>query len=301
MRAIASGTISFGLVSIPVKLYSATESSASISFNLLHKDCGSRLKQQYICQKDNQIVPRDQMIKGYEFAKDQYVTFSPEELKELEEKSSEAIEIAEFVPAARIDSLYFDKPYFLGAEKGGEKAYRLLARAMSESGRVGLARYAARGKQYLVMLRPTEDGRIVMQQLHYADEVRSSKDVPLADGEVREQELKLAMQLIDQIAHETFNPQAYEDEVRKRVQAQIQRKVEGQEISVSATEEPKAQIIDLMEALKASLAKKGEAKAQAQAAKAAEPAAAAPVEERKAPKRAARADKAEKKTKASKE
>lgn len=298
MRAIASGTISFGLVSIPVKLYSATESSSSISFNLLHKDCGSRLKQQYICQKDNQIVSRDQMIKGYEFAKDQYVTFSPEELKELEEKSSEAIEIAEFVPAARIDSLYFDKPYFLGAEKGGEKAYRLLARAMSESGRVGLARYAARGKQYLVMLRPTEDGRIVMQQLHYADEVRSSKDVPIADGEVREQELKLAMQLIDQIAHETFNPAAYEDEVRKRVQAQIQRKVEGQEISVSATEEPKAQIIDLMEALKASLAKKGEAKA---AAAKTEAEAAAPVEDRKSPKRAARGEKSEKKTKASKE
>src|ERR1700730_3636925 len=150
-RSIGSLTLSFGLVSIPVKLYSATESSSSISFNLLHKDCGSRLKQQYIWQKDNQIVSRDQMIKGYEFAKDQYVTFSPEELKELEENSSEAIEIAEFVPAARIDSLYFDKPYFLGAEKGGEKAYRLLARAMSESGRVGLARYAARGKQYLVM------------------------------------------------------------------------------------------------------------------------------------------------------
>src|SRR5437868_10547494 len=104
MRAIASGTISFGLVSIPVKLYSATESSASISFNMLHKDCGSRLKQQYICQKDGQIVPRDQTVKGYEFAKDQYVQFTPEELKELEEKSSEAIEIAEFVPAARIDS-----------------------------------------------------------------------------------------------------------------------------------------------------------------------------------------------------
>jgi DNA end-binding protein Ku len=263
---------------------------------MLHKSCGSRLKQQYICQKEGVIVPREDTIKGYEFAKDQYVTFTPEELKELEEKASEAIEIAEFVPAAKIDSLYFDKPYFLGAEKGGEKAYRLLARAMTDSGRVALARYAARGKQYLVMLRPTEDGRLVMQQLHYADEVRQSKDVPIADGEVREQELKLAMQLIDQIAHETFNPQAYEDDVRKRIQAQIQRKVEGQEVSISAPEEPKAQIIDLMEALKASLAKKGESKAPA-----AEAAPAAADEERKAPKRAARAEKSEKKTKSSKE
>ncbi len=296
MRAIASGTISFGLVSIPVKLYSATESSSSISFNMLHKSCGSRLKQQYICQKEGVVVPREDIVKGYEFAKDQYVQFTPEELKELEEKSSEAIEINEFVPAAKIDSLYFDKPYFLGAEKGGEKAYRLLARAMTESGRVALARYAARGKQYLVMLRPTEDGRIVMQQLHYADEVRQSKDVPIADGEVREQELKLAMQLIDQIAHETFNPQAYEDDVRKRIQAQIERKVAGQEVSISAPDEPKAQIIDLMEALKASLAKKGEARPQPAAAEAA-----LVEEERKAPKRAARADKSEKKTKASKE
>jgi DNA end-binding protein Ku len=300
MRAIASGTISFGLVSIPVKLYSATESGATISFNLLHKDCGSRLKQQYLCQKDGQVVARDQMVKGYEFAKDQYVQFTPEELKELEEKSSEAIEIVEFVPASQIDSLYFDKAYYLGPEKGGDKAYRLLARAMTDSGRVALARYAARGKQYLVMLRPSPDHRLVMQQLHYADEVRSAKEVPITDGEVREQELKLAMQLIDQIAHETFNPAAYEDDVRKRIMEQIERKVAGQEVSIAPTEEPKAQIIDLMEALKASLARKdaGAAPPSAAAADDGEEAA----EDRRAPKRAASARKSEKKEKkASKE
>jgi DNA end-binding protein Ku len=273
-RAIGSATVSFGLVSIPTKLYSATESGASISFNLLHKSCGSRLKQQYLCIKEGTVVERGDMVKGYEFQKDQYVTFTPEELKELEEKATQTIEITEFVPASQVDPVYFDKAYYLGPDKGGEKAYRLLSRAMKQSGRMALAKYAARGKQYLVMLRPGEDEKLVMQQLHYSDEVRSAKDVPIADGEVREQELKLAMQLIDQISRETFNPEAYEDEVRKRIQEQIDRKVAGQEIAVSPVEAPKAQIIDLMEALKASLGKKAEAPAaEAKPAKRAEPAA----------------------------
>ena len=158
-RAIAGATISFGLVSIPVKLYAATQASAGVSFNLLHSKCGTRLKQQYICPRDNEIVGRDDMVKGYEFAKDQYVTFTPEELKSLEEKATQSIDIAEFVPLSAIDPVYFDRPYYLGPEKGGDKAYRLLAEAMRESGRAALARYAARGKQYLVMLRPSADGR----------------------------------------------------------------------------------------------------------------------------------------------
>jgi DNA end-binding protein Ku len=257
-RAIAGGTISFGLVSIPVKLYSATQASAAISFHLLHAKDNSRLKQQYVCPQDNEIVPRDEMIKGYEFAKDQYVTFSPEELKALEEKATQTIEIAEFVPIQKIDPVYFDKAYFLGPEKGGEKAYRLLCQAMRETGRTGLARYAARGKQYLVMLRPTteEPGGLVMQQLLYADEVRSFSEVPIADAEVREPELKLAKQLIDQIASETFDPTQYEDDVRKRTQADIDRKVKGQDIATAEPAPEPARIIDLMEALKASLGKK---------------------------------------------
>ena len=283
VRAIGSATVSFGLVSIPVKLYSATEAGSSISFNLLHKDCGSRLKQQYLCVKENVIVDRADMVKGYEFAKDQYVTFTTDELKELEEKSTQAIEITEFVPAAQVDPVFFDKAYYLGNEKGGEKAYRLLARAMAESGRVALAKYAARGKQYLVMLRPTSDDKLVMQQLRYADEVRDSKEVPVADADVKEGELKLAMQLIDQIARETFNPDAYEDEVKTRVQEQIDRKVAGQEIAISPTEAPKAQIIDLMEALKASLGKRAAPPPKKEAV------ADASEEERKAPKRSERA------------
>src|SRR5499427_11024745 len=172
-RAISTGSISFGLVSIPVKLYSTNQPAAGISFNLLHKKCNTRLKQQYICPTDNEIVSRDDMVKGYEFAKDQYVTFTPEELKSLEEKATGSIDIAEFVPLAAIDPVYFDRPYYLGPEKGGDKAYLLLAEAMRETGRAALARYAARGKQYLVMLRPAADGRaLILQELLYSDEVR---------------------------------------------------------------------------------------------------------------------------------
>jgi DNA end-binding protein Ku len=274
-RAIAGATVSFGLVSIPVKLFAATQASASVSFNLLHKKCNTRLKQQYICPTDNEIVHRDDMVKGYEFSKDQYVTFTPDELKALEEKATGSIDIAEFVPLAAIDPVYFDRPYYLGPEKGGDKAYLLLAEAMRESGRAALARYAARGKQYLVMLRPTQDGRaLVLQQLLYADEVRSLADVPLPDGEVREPELKLAKQLIDQIASETFDPTQYRDEVKERIQADIEKKVAGHDIAEAAepSAEP-ARIIDLMAALKASLGKGKAGGAAPEPADAEEPAA----------------------------
>jgi DNA end-binding protein Ku len=285
-RAIAGATISFGLVSIPVRLYPATQSSAAISFNLLHKKCGSRLKQQYVCPRDGEIVSRDDMVKGYEFAKDQYVTFTPEELKALEEKATQSIDIAAFVPLAAIDPIYFERPYYLGPEKGGDKAYLLLAEAMRETGRAALARYAARGKQYLVMLRPTADGRgLVLQELLYADEVRPLAEVPLPGGEVREPELKLAKQLIDQIASETFDPTQFRDEVRERIQADIERKVQGQDISESAPAPEPARIIDLMAALKASL---GKAAARTQAA--AGPETATPAEEPETRRAAHRSD-----------
>ena len=251
-RPIAGATISFGLVSIPVRLYPATQSTAAISFNLLHKKCGSRLKQQYICPRDNEIVSRDEMVKGYEFAKDQYVTFTPDELKSLEEKATQSIDIDAFVPLEKIDPIYFEKPYYLSPEKGGDKAYLLLAEAMRESGRAALARYAARGKQYLVMLRPEGEG-IVLEQLRYADEVRSFEEVPIERAEVKPAEMTLARQLIDQSSSETFEPAKYTDEVREKMLELIQQKVEGKEITVAPAEEPKTQIIDLMAALKASL------------------------------------------------
>src|SRR3982751_2720055 len=196
-RSIGSLTISFGMVSIPVKLFSATEASRAISFNLLHKTCGSRLKQQYTCVKEEIPVSREDMAKGYEFAKDQYVMFTPEERKALEEAGTHTADITEFLPIDSIDPVYFDKAYYLGPDKGGAKPYALLARALRDTKRCALGRWAARGKQYIVMIRPVEDG-LVMQQLLYAGEVRSIKDLDIPHMDVKEAELKLAKQLIDQ-------------------------------------------------------------------------------------------------------
>jgi DNA end-binding protein Ku len=285
-RSIASLTISFGLVSIPVKLFSATEASKAISFNLLHKGCGSRLKQQYLCLKEEIPVAREDMVKGYEFAKDQYVIFTPEELKAMEEAGTHMAEITEFVPIDSIDPVYFDKAYYLGPDKGGAKPYALLAKALRESERCALGRWAARGKQYIVMIRPVEDG-LVMQQLLYADEVRSIKDIEIPPTDVKDAELKLAKQLIDAQASDTFDPGAYTDEVRARVEAAVQKKVEGQEITMLDAPEAGAQVIDLMEALRASLERKaappskakgasGDGRKPPKRAQAAEPAAATP-------------------------
>src|SRR5438876_2690729 len=261
-RSIASLTISFGMVSIPVKLYSATEASKAISFNLLHKACGSRLKQQYLCVKEEVVVPREDMVKGYELAKDQYVMFSPEELKAMEEVGTHSAEITEFVPLKTVDPVYFDKAYYLGPDKGGAKPYALLARALRESGRCALGRWAARGKQYIVMIRPVEDG-LVMQQLLYAGEVRSIKEIEIPKTEVKDAELKLAQQLIEQQASDHFDPSAYTDEVHARIEAAVQKKVEGQEITMAEAPEGGAQVIDLMEALRASLEKKAPKPAKA--------------------------------------
>jgi DNA end-binding protein Ku len=267
------------MVSIPVKLFSATEASRAISFNLLHKTCGSRLKQQYMCVKEEVPVAREDMAKGYEFEKDQYVMFSPEELKALEEAGTHTADIAEFVPIESIDPVYFDKAYYLAPDKGGAKPYALLTRALRESGRCAVGRWAARGKQYIVMIRPVEEG-LVMQQLLYAGEVRSMKEIEIPKTEVKDAELKLAQQLIEQQSSDKFDPAAYTDEVRTRVEAEVQKKVAGQEITMTEAPEGGAQVIDLMEALRASLEKK----------KPSAPAKAPDAEARKAPKRAQQAE-----------
>lgn len=261
-RSIASLTISFGLVSIPVKLYSATEAGRAISFNLLHKTCGTRLKQQYICPKDEVVVPREDMVKGYEFTKDQYVMFTPEELKALEETGTHTADITEFVPIESVDPVYFDKAYYLAPDKGGAKPYALLVKALRETKRSALGHWAARGKQYIVMIRPVENG-LVMQQLLYSTEVRSISEIDIPKTDVKDAELKLARQLIEQQASNKFDPNAYKDDVRERIEASIQKKIEGQEISVAESTEPSggAQVIDLMEALRASLDKKPAANA----------------------------------------
>lgn len=251
-RAIASGQIAFGLVSIPVKLFSAAESSEKIAFHMLHKDCGSRIQQQLFCPKDGRTIDRSETAKGYEFAKGQYVLFSEDELKALEEKSTQAIEISEFLPKETIDPIYFSKAYYLAPDRGGDRAYTLLCKAMTETGRWALGKYAARGKQYLVVLRPLGKG-LVMQQLFYANEVRSMEELDLGEPVVKENELKMAVKLAEMGAAEEFHPESYHDEVADRIRSLIARKVEGEQITVSATEEPRAQVIDLMEALKASL------------------------------------------------
>ncbi|MGH7483928.1 MAG: Ku protein [Longimicrobiales bacterium] len=257
-RAIGTAQVSFGLVTVPVKLYSATDTTSGVSFNWIHKDCGSRLKMQYICAQDGEVVERDDMVKGYEFSRGQYVLFSEDELKALEAQGNSQIDISEFVPVVEVDRLYVDKTYYLGPDKGGARAYLLLAAALEETGLAALARYAARGKQYLVLVRPREGG-LVMEQLKYADEVRPFSEVPIDQGEVRKEELKLAVQLVEQAASTSFDPAPYRDDVRERVLELIQKKVEGEDITQAPAEVPQTQVIDLMEALKASLAKSGEA------------------------------------------
>jgi DNA end-binding protein Ku len=252
-RALSTATISFGLVSIPVKLYSAAEPKSALSFNQIHKKDGSRVKQQLISSRTGEVVPREEIVKGYEFAKDQYVLFEPEELKALEAAATHTIDIVEFLKADQIERRYLDKVYFLGTDKGGARAYKLLTQALVETGRIAIGKYAARGKQYLVMVRPMENG-LVMEQLHYPDELRSFAEVPIEDAAVKPAELKLAEQLIEQAASDEFHPESYKDEVRERMLALIERKVEGEDITVAPTAEPEHKIIDIMEALKASLA-----------------------------------------------
>ena len=283
-RSIASLSLSFGLVSIPVKLYSATESAANIRFNLLSKD-GSRLKQQYVSEKDHNVVERADMVKGYEFEKDRFVLFSPDELKALQESATQTIDIVAFIPEKAVDPIYYDKAYFLAPDKRGGKPYTLLMEAMRKSGRCALAKWAWKGKQYVVQVRPAEDG-LVLQQLLYADEVRSLKDLDIEKISVSSNELNLALQFIDQISQDSYDPTQFEDEEKKRVLAAIDEKIAGKQIVAPQEAEPATggQVIDLMDALRASLAQrdkkakpataKGRASAEEPASKPSEQAAA---------------------------
>ena len=254
-RSIGTATISFGLVSVPVHIYSTGESAASVSFNMVHKDCGTKLKQYYKCPKHDVTVERTDTVKGYAVGKDQFVIFTPEELKALEEKGNNSIDIKEFIPLAKVDRIYLEKAYYLGPDKGGDRPYRLLAEALKKTGRAALGQYAARGHQNLVLVRPM-NGVLVMEQLHYSDELKAAKEVPLGEGEVKPAELNLAVQIVEQSSADDFKPEQYHDTVRERVQEEIEKKVAGQEIT--ADEVPQktgTKVLDLMEALKASLAK----------------------------------------------
>jgi DNA end-binding protein Ku len=265
-HSLGSGTISFGLVSIPVRLYTAA-SSGNVSFNQLHAACGSRIRQQVFCPKCNRTVERAELVRGYEFAKDQYVQVTDDELKALEGEASKIIDIAEFVPLAEVDPIYFEKTYYLGPDKGGEKAYRLLADAMDKAGQVALAKYVMRGKESLVLIRAAQQG-LMLHTMYFADEVRNFDEVDKGQSaKIKDGELDLALQLINGLASPTFSPDRYTDEYRHRVLEMINRKVEGQEITVAEPVAPRAQVIDLMEALKESLARHGVSAAEADAKK----------------------------------
>ncbi|MCY3705687.1 MAG: Ku protein [Gammaproteobacteria bacterium] len=265
-RAIGTSSISFGLVTIPVKLFATSKSGARVSFNWIDRKTGVRVRQQYFNPDNNQVVPKDDMVKGYQFAKNQFVVFEPDELKVLEQPKTDAIEIAEFVPAEQVERVYFDRAYYLGPDRGGARAYRLLAAALEQTGRVAVARFATRGKQYLVMVRPYRDG-LMLEQLRYETEVRSWDEVPVEEGEINRAELDLAVQMIEQRTAEEFQPDDYKDEVRERQLELIQQKIDGEQITVAPSAEPQAQIIDLMAALKASIAGEGGAEGEGVAAK----------------------------------
>lgn len=252
-RAIAAGTISFGLVSVPIKLYAATQSK-SLSFRLLHGTDKSRLRQQYICSTCGEVVERDAMVKGYEYAKDQYAVLTTEEIKALDQASDQSIEIEEFVPIEKVDPIYFEKGYLLGPDKGAQKAYRLLSEAMARAGSGAVAKFSTHGRQQLVLLRQV-DGGLMLHTLHDADEVNSFAEVDRGEPmQFKQGEVDLAVQLIGQLSNDSFTPEKYHDEYRQRALALIEQKVAGQDVVAAPAKAPRAQIIDLMDALKASLA-----------------------------------------------
>lgn len=250
-RSIGSGTISFGLVSIPFKLYTAT-SAKSVSFNMLHKACGSRLKQQLVCATEGVVVERTDTIKGFEYARDQYAKFTEEELKSLESARTDTLELLEFVPAETVDFLYVEKTYYIGPDKGGDRAYRLLSESLERAKRLAVGRFQTRGKDNLVLVRPYKKG-LVLHQCYYADEVRSFDDVETGGAfEFKDIELDLANKLIEQLEQPKFDASHFSDTYAEKVRAAVERKVAGEEV-ITAPEAPKAQIIDLLEALKRSV------------------------------------------------
>lgn len=285
-RAIASGTISFGLVSVPIKLYSATQSKG-LSFRLLHGKDKSRLKQQYICSTCGEVVERDEMVKGYEYAKDQYAVLTQEEIKALDQQSDQSIEIEEFVPIDKVDPIYFEKGYLLGPDKGAHKAYRLLGEAMKRAGRGAVAKFSTHGRQQLVLLRQTDEG-LMLHTLHHADEVNSFAEVDRGDPtQFKQGEVDLAVQLIGQLSSDTFAPEKYHDEYRERALGLIEQKVAGQEVVAAPAKAPRAQIIDLMDALKASLAAQRSKPGEDESAPARKPPKAAKASEEAAPRKRA--------------
>ena len=253
-RSLGSGTISFGLVAIPIRLFPAVVSER-VSFHLLHAKCGSRIKYQAYCPVCDEVVDRRDLVKGYELGKDQYVRVTDDELEAIQGEASKHIDIAEFVPLPSVDPVYFERAYYLGPDKGAGKAYHLLARALQKSEQVALARFILHGKESLVLIRPFGRG-LILHTMYFHDEVRDFGEVD-EDGSktVKDSELNLALRLIEELGHQTFDPKKYGDEYRERMLRLINEKAEGREIS-AAPAAPRGKVVDLMDALKKSLGKK---------------------------------------------
>jgi DNA end-binding protein Ku len=250
MRSIWKGAITFGLISIPVGLFTAVEEK-SLRFHQLHGADNGRIRYKRVCSIDDEEVPFDEIVKGYEYEKDRYVVFSEEELERLPSDSIRSVDVVAFVPLDEIDPIYFQKSYYLAPEPTGVKAYRLLAQALEESGRVGLAKITLREKEHLATLR-LRDGVFVLETMFWPDEIRQPDFDELSrNPEIRPQELAMAKTLIDNLT-EHFQPEQFKDTYRERLEAAAEAKVAGQEIAVAPTAEP-TQILDLMEALKASV------------------------------------------------
>jgi DNA end-binding protein Ku len=251
-RSIWTGAISFGLVNVPVKLYSAV-SKKTVRFHQLHEKDGVRIQQKRVCPADGEEVSYDQIVKGYEITPDQYVVVTPEELEGIEPRKTKTIDIEDFVDLEDIDPIFYDHPYYLLPGTGAEKPYKLLVTAMHDAAKVAIARVVIRQKEQLVAIRPTGD-ILTMETMNFADEViphDNFDEAPGADVDTNQREVEMAKQLIDSLSAE-FDPSKYKDTYRERVLELIQSKAEGKAIAVQPTEEPQ-QVPDLMAALEASV------------------------------------------------
>jgi DNA end-binding protein Ku len=251
-RPIARGVLSFGLVAIPVEIHTATKSQ-HVSFHLLHAACGSRLKNRYLCPICNEVVERDQLVRGYEASKGEYARFTDDELDAIEADANSNIELKEFIPIEKVDPVYFEGAHYLAPDEGGDKAYRLLADAMGKSGRVALAEMVSHGKEKLVLIRPSKGG-LVLQTMFYGNEIRDFNEIPKGEGvRLTAAEFELANGLVEKLSSEDFEPESYEDEYQTRVRGMLDDKVKGQEITVSPPAPASRHVIDLMTALKESM------------------------------------------------
>lgn len=251
-RKLQSAAISFGLVTIPVNLYTALDEQ-DIHFNQIHDKCGSRIKQQLYCPVCERVVERSELVKGYEVAKGQYVKISQEELDKLEASAGDTIDIVQFVPLSSVDPIYFENTYFLGPDKRGDKPYALLTNALEKTQKVALAKFVWRGKENLVLVRPAQGG-LMLHKMYYSDEVRDFKEVPKGEATINGQEMELAITLIDQLSQGDFDPAAFRDEYRDRVVDMINKKAAGEKIAIEPLQKT-APVVDIMEALRASLDK----------------------------------------------